>query len=79
MSGPAVRAVALAQVAAVRAVVQIPIVGMGGVQSGRHAQDLLAAGADVVAIGTESFRDPLAGSRVAAELERLRPQPASTH
>ena len=79
VSGPAVRAVALAQVAAVRAAVQIPIVGMGGVQSGRHAQDLLAAGADVVAIGTESFRDPLAGSRVAAELERLRPQPASTH
>ncbi len=30
--------------------------------------DLLQAGADVVAVGTESFRDPLAGARVAAEL-----------
>ena len=68
VSGPAVRAVALAQVAEVRARVTVPIVGMGGVQSGRHAQDLLQAGADVVAVGTESFRDPMAGARVAAEL-----------
>jgi dihydroorotate dehydrogenase (NAD+) catalytic subunit len=41
---------------------------MGGVQSGRHANDLRQAGADVVAVGTESFRDPLAGARIAAEL-----------
>jgi dihydroorotate dehydrogenase (NAD+) catalytic subunit len=68
VSGPAVRAVALAQVAEVRARVALPIVGMGGVQSGRHAHDLLQAGADVVAVGTESFRDPMAGARVAAEL-----------
>ncbi len=68
MSGPAVRAVALAQVAAVRALTDIPIVGMGGVQSGRHARDLIDAGADLVAVGTESFRDPLAGARIAAEL-----------
>src|SRR3954452_4448779 len=71
MSGPAVRAVALAQVSAVRAAVGIPIVGMGGVQSGRHARDLLDAGATVVAVGTESFRDPLAGARIAAELSDI--------
>jgi dihydroorotate dehydrogenase (NAD+) catalytic subunit len=71
MSGPAVRAIALAQVAEVRARVAIPVVGMGGVQSGRHAQDLLDAGADVVAVGTESFRDPLAGARIAAELAEI--------
>ena len=68
VSGPAVRAVALAQVAAVRARVEVPIVGMGGVQTGRHARDMLEAGAAVVAVGTESFRDPMAGARVAAEL-----------
>jgi dihydroorotate dehydrogenase (NAD+) catalytic subunit len=68
VSGPAVRAIALAQVTEVRARVALPIVGMGGVQSGRHAYDLIHAGADVVAVGTESFRDPLAGARVAAEL-----------
>jgi len=71
MSGPAVRAVAVAQVAAVGAVVSIPVIGMGGVQSGRHAHDLLAAGATYVAVGTESFRDPEAGSKVARELGQL--------
>ena len=44
---------------------------MGGVQSGRDALDLIRAGADLVAVGTESFRDPAAGSRIAAELADL--------
>jgi dihydroorotate dehydrogenase (NAD+) catalytic subunit len=68
LSGPAVRAVALAQVAAVAARVAIPVVGMGGVASGRDALDLLDVGATLVAVGTESFRDPAAGARIAAEL-----------
>jgi dihydroorotate dehydrogenase (NAD+) catalytic subunit len=68
LSGPAVRTVALAQVAAVAARVAIPIVGMGGVASGRDALDLLDVGATLVAVGTESFRDPAAGARIAAEL-----------
>ena len=71
LSGPAIRAVALAQVREVRERVRVPIVGMGGVQTGRHARDLLDAGADLVAVGTESFRDPLAGARIAAELQRI--------
>jgi dihydroorotate dehydrogenase (NAD+) catalytic subunit len=61
---------ALVQVREVRSRVALPLVGMGGVQRGRHAADLLSAGADVVAVGTESFRDPLAGERVAEELAR---------
>jgi dihydroorotate dehydrogenase (NAD+) catalytic subunit len=69
VSGPAIRAVALSQVREVRARTRLPIVGMGGVQRGRHARDLIEAGADVVAVGTESFRDPLAGARIATELE----------
>jgi dihydroorotate dehydrogenase (NAD+) catalytic subunit len=72
VSGPAIRAMALAQVAEVRGRVAIPVIGMGGVQGGRHADDLLRAGADLVAVGTESFRDPLAGERVARELAELR-------
>ncbi|HEY7076835.1 MAG TPA: hypothetical protein VH418_15765 [Solirubrobacteraceae bacterium] len=68
VSGPAIRAIALAQVADVRARVGVPVIGMGGVQCGRHAANLLQAGADVVAVGTESFRDPLAGERIAREL-----------
>jgi dihydroorotate dehydrogenase (NAD+) catalytic subunit len=71
VSGPAVRAMALVQVAEVAARVAIPVVGMGGVQNGVHARDLLDAGATLVAVGTESFRDPLAGTRIAAELGAL--------
>jgi dihydroorotate dehydrogenase (NAD+) catalytic subunit len=72
MSGPAVRAVALAQVADVAQRVEIPVSGMGGIASGRDADDFLAAGATVVAVGTESFRDPAAGRRIKAELAALR-------
>jgi dihydroorotate dehydrogenase (NAD+) catalytic subunit len=71
VSGPAVRPAALAQVAAVTAAVSIPVIGMGGVQSGRDALDLMSVGAALVAVGTESFRDPSAALRVAAELRAL--------
>lgn len=71
VSGAAVRAVALAQVRDVAGAVDIPIVGMGGVQSGRHALDLMRAGADLVAVGTETFRDPAAAVRIVAELDLL--------
>jgi dihydroorotate dehydrogenase (NAD+) catalytic subunit len=69
LSGPAIRTVALAQVAQVARRVAIPIVGMGGVASGADARDLIEVGATLVAVGTESFRDPAAGSRIAAELD----------
>jgi dihydroorotate dehydrogenase (NAD+) catalytic subunit len=71
VSGPAVRAIALAQVYAVAQAVEIPIVGMGGVAGGADALDLMLAGASLVAVGTESFRDPAAGLRIAAELSQL--------
>ena len=73
VSGPAVRAIALEQVAAVARAVEIPVIGMGGIASRRHAADFLAAGAACVAVGTESFRDPAAGRRIAAELGELQP------
>jgi dihydroorotate dehydrogenase (NAD+) catalytic subunit len=68
LSGPAVRAVALAQVQAVSAVLSIPVIAMGGISRGREAADMIRAGAQIVAVGTETFRDPAAGSRIAAEL-----------
>jgi dihydroorotate dehydrogenase (NAD+) catalytic subunit len=68
LSGPAVRPVAVAQVRAVAAVTSIPIVGMGGISSGLDALEFLHAGASLVAVGTENFRDPRAGSRVAGEI-----------
>jgi dihydroorotate dehydrogenase (NAD+) catalytic subunit len=74
LSGPAIRTIALAQVARVARRVTIPIVGMGGVSSGRDARDLLDVGATLVAVGTECFRDPAAGSRIACELAGRFPQ-----
>jgi dihydroorotate dehydrogenase (NAD+) catalytic subunit len=41
---------------------------MGGVSSGRDAAEVIGAGATLVAVGTQSFRDPAAGSRIAGEL-----------
>jgi dihydroorotate dehydrogenase (NAD+) catalytic subunit len=74
LSGPAIRAVALAQVAAVTARVEIPAIGMGGVSSAAQARELLDVGARLVAVGTASFRDPTVGARIAHELD---PRPAS--
>jgi dihydroorotate dehydrogenase (NAD+) catalytic subunit len=68
VSGPAVRAIALEQVAAVSAAVRIPVIGMGGIASGRDARDFMDAGASLIAVGTESFRDPAAGRRIGSEL-----------
>jgi dihydroorotate dehydrogenase (NAD+) catalytic subunit len=69
LSGPAIRAIALEQVGAVAAAVSIPVVGMGGIESGEDALGFIAAGATAVAVGTASFRDPLAAERIRAELE----------
>jgi dihydroorotate dehydrogenase (NAD+) catalytic subunit len=74
VSGPAVRAIALQQVHAVAGRVSIPVIGMGGISSGRDALDFLTAGAAAVAVGTESFRDPAAGRRIASELALLAPR-----
>jgi dihydroorotate dehydrogenase (NAD+) catalytic subunit len=69
LSGPAVRPIALQQLRVVSAAVEIPIVGMGGISTAADAAEFLAAGAGLVAVGTESFRDPQAGARIAKKLE----------
>jgi dihydroorotate dehydrogenase (NAD+) catalytic subunit len=51
-----------------RATGGLAIVGMGGVETGRHALELAAAGASAVALGTVLFADPGAPARVRAEL-----------
>jgi dihydroorotate dehydrogenase (NAD+) catalytic subunit len=68
LSGPAVRPIALDQVRRVAAVVEVPVIGMGGIETGFHALEFMAAGATAVAVGTANFRDPRAGARVLAEL-----------
>jgi dihydroorotate dehydrogenase (NAD+) catalytic subunit len=51
------------------AAVDLPIVGMGGVATGRDALELAAAGATAVALGTILFSDPAAPGKVRRELE----------
>ncbi|HEY3184523.1 MAG TPA: dihydroorotate dehydrogenase catalytic subunit [Gaiellaceae bacterium] len=67
-SGPALKPIALACVYACRRVTQLPIVGMGGVSTGRDALELIASGANHVALGTVFFSDNRAAERVRAEL-----------
>ena len=67
-SGPALKPVALAAVLAARRATELPIVGMGGVATGRDALELIACGATHVALGTILFADPDAPSRVRDEL-----------
>ena len=71
VSGPAIRAIALAQVFSVAQAVSIPVIGMGGVQSGQDAIDLMRAGAELVAVGTENFRDPTAALKINKEVHRI--------
>jgi dihydroorotate dehydrogenase (NAD+) catalytic subunit len=68
LSGPALRPIALAAVYACYRATGLPIVGMGGVATGRDALELIAAGATHVALGTVLFADPEAPARVRAEL-----------
>ena len=69
LSGPALKPVALAAVHACFRATSLPIVGMGGVGSGRDVLELLAAGAGAVAIGTVLFSDPLAPARIRQEVD----------
>ncbi len=68
LSGPAVRAIALDQVRRVAEAVEIPVIGMGGIETGEDALAFLTLGATAIAVGTASFRDPAAGERVRSEL-----------
>jgi dihydroorotate dehydrogenase (NAD+) catalytic subunit len=67
-SGPALRPVALAAVFTAYRATGLPIVGMGGVETGRHAFELIAVGASACALGTVLFVDPRAPGRVRTEL-----------
>ena len=68
LSGPALKPVALAAVHACFRATSLPIVGMGGVASGRDALELFAVGARAVALGTILFSDPPAPLRIREEL-----------
>ena len=67
-SGPALKPIALAAVYSCRRAVELPIVGMGGIRTGRDVLEFVAAGANDVALGTVLFADPEAPLRIRGEL-----------
>ena len=77
LSGPAVRPVAVRAIWQTRAAMrdgrlpEVPVIGVGGVRTGRDALELVAAGASAVQVGTAAFNDPSAPVRVGRELRDL--------
>jgi dihydroorotate dehydrogenase (NAD+) catalytic subunit len=69
LSGPTLRPIALAAVFTAYRATGLPIVGVGGVETGAHGLELIAAGASAFALGTVLFADPEAPVRVREELE----------
>lgn len=69
LSGPAVLPVAVRMVYQVRQAISVPIIGMGGIRSGKDVVEMMLAGANAVAIGTAMFADPLAPVHALHELE----------
>jgi dihydroorotate dehydrogenase (NAD+) catalytic subunit len=70
LSGPAIRPIAVRCVWQVaQALPDVPIIGMGGVRTGVDALELILAGAAMVSVGTATFHDPLACSRILRELD----------
>jgi len=72
LSGPAIRPIAVRAIYQVRAALpKIPIIGMGGVASGKDALELVLAGASAISVGTATFGNPTAVMKIKQELESL--------
>lgn len=72
LSGPAIRPIAVRAIYQVhKSMKNVPILGMGGVASGRDALELIYAGASGVSVGTATFGNPTAAMRIKSELEAL--------
>ena len=79
LSGPAVKPVALRMVWEVYRAVKVPIIGMGGIMSGRDSIEFILAGATAVAVGTAHFIDPVASLQVIDEMENFMREKGVTH
>jgi dihydroorotate dehydrogenase (NAD+) catalytic subunit len=72
LSGPAIRPIAVRAIYQVHAALpHVPILGMGGVASGRDALELILAGASGISVGTASFGNPTALINIQNELRDL--------
>ena len=68
LSGPAIKPVALRMVWEAAGAVEIPVIGMGGIATGRDALEFMMVGATAVQVGTATFADPSAPIRIIAEM-----------
>jgi dihydroorotate dehydrogenase (NAD+) catalytic subunit len=71
LSGPAIKPIALRMVHEVSKVVEIPIIGLGGITTGLDAIEFMMAGASAIQIGTVNFFNPLAGKEIIEEIEEF--------
>lgn len=72
LSGPAIRPVAVRAIYQVHSAFKnVPILGMGGVTSGKDALEMIFAGASAVSVGTATFGNPSAAIKVKTELQSL--------
>ena len=69
LSGPAIKPIALRMVYQVAKLLKIPVIGMGGIFSGKDALEFLIAGAKAVGVGTANLIDPKAALRIIEELK----------
>ena len=69
LSGPAVKPVAVRMVYQVAQAVKLPIIGMGGIETGEDAAAFMLCGAKAVMVGTANFTDPFACPRIVRELD----------
>ncbi len=70
VSGPALLPIGVLATQRIRERVGLPVIGVGGIRTGRDAREYLAAGAVLVAVGTAALADPRAPERIARELSR---------
>jgi dihydroorotate dehydrogenase (NAD+) catalytic subunit len=68
LTGPAIRPIAVLAVWEVARAVRIPIIGMGGIETGRDALEFMLAGATAVSVGTANFRDPGVAAKINSAL-----------
>lgn len=71
LSGPAVRPVAVRMVWQTAKAVSIPVIGLGGIMTGRDALEFILAGATAVEIGTANFIDPAVTVKVIEYIEKF--------
>lgn len=70
LSGPAIKPIALRMTYEVSKAVNIPVIGMGGIQNYRDVIEFIMAGASAVQVGTMNFTEPMIMANIAEDIEK---------